>query len=57
LTHPTLGMALKNFQLPHDYATQPDSSERREFIKTGILGAGIAVGAGIGAGSDWFVWR
>jgi len=42
-------MALKNFQLPHDYATQPDSSERREFIKTGILGAGIAAGAGIGA--------
>ena len=57
LTHPTLGMALKNFQLPHDSATQPDSSERREFIKTGILGAGIAAGAGIGAGSDWFVRR
>ena len=57
LTHPTLGMALKNFQLPHDYATQPDSSERREFIKTGILGAGIAAGAGIGAGSDWFIRR
>jgi len=57
LTHPTLGMALKNFQLPHDYATQPDSSERREFIKTGILGAGIAAGAGIGAGSDWVVRR
>jgi len=57
LTHPTLGMALKNFQLPHDYATQPDSSERREFIKTGILGAGLAAGAGIGAGSDWFISR